>query len=341
MHGRDFPTVSHRVVYSCIALFDDFHPAEVADIGECAQHQLYDFLKGIMESLYQDISILSLPDDPDECEDRPAEGKSYLDTRKIMRSSTKKIMDFLTLLHNIGKTGVIHQNRIIVQTKEVKLNRGKCEILEKLGLVCDFGKESTSLGSDTYPDLAEAWVYLAGKTDSLFLFSHAVFTDEAEYGFSLMKKLLRENHPHLLKYVDCLLEKGYRFSWNTGGTFEITGFDFRKNVSGFGMHFDRRFYRQMDFHIANHINYKAILEDFDRQSDRLKAFMVEASRKCNSCLKCTKGNPNTALFYHDVIYNSESYRLCPSFPKFDWTEISDDRMEKIIECIEMQEKYSK
>lgn len=341
MHGKDFPTVSHRVIYSCIALFDDFHPTKSAEISESAQRQLYDFLKGIMESLYEDISILSLPADPDESEDRPAAGKSYLDTRKIMRSATKKIIDFLTLLHNIGKIGTHEAGSLIVPTKEAKLNKGKCELLGKFGLVCDFGKESVSISSDTYPNLAEAWPYLAQKTDSLFLFSHAVFADETEYGFCLMKKLLGENHPNLVKYVDYFMTNGYRFSWNTGSTFEITDFVFRKNVSGLIMHFDRRFYQQIDFHIVNHINYKAMLEDFEKQSDKLKAFMVEASRKCSQCLKCTKGNPNTALFYHDVVYNGDNYRLCPSFPKFDWTEISDERMEKIIECIEMQEKYSK
>lgn len=255
-----------------------------------------------------------------------------------MRAVMKKIEDFLTLLHSIGKSGTASGDTVEVPLSEVKLTKSKCGQLKKFGLDCELSADTCSVRSAAYPDLAVAWTYLGTHTDSILLFSHAVFGNPDEYAFELLNKLLRENQPNLVKYLDYFKENGYRFTWGVNKSFEIFGFDFRGNVSGFNIHFDRRFHHQLDFNIINHINYKTMLENFENQTETLQAFMVRSSRRCSECLKCTKGNPKVSLFFRDVEFHGETYRLCPSFPRFDWKQVDDELMEQIIECIAMQER---
>lgn len=106
MVGKDFQNVSQRVIYSIIASFDEFQTITTKEADDKSQKQMYDFLWNFAISIYNDPSILKLPLDKDECEDRTADSKHYLETRKIMRKISKQIEDFYTMLMDIGQTGI-------------------------------------------------------------------------------------------------------------------------------------------------------------------------------------------------------------------------------------------
>lgn len=232
---------------------------------------------------------------------------------------------------------------MIVNTKQLKLNKSKCANLELFGINCEFVGENCCLSSSIYPNIINAWVLLSKTQKSLFHFSHCIFVTNDNYILKIIDKiidnLIDKLHYQLMEYVEYFNRNNFQLTWKVN--FEMWEFSFKNSVSGFIMHFDRRKYNQIDFGIINHINFKAMLENFYDYDNDFQKFIINACRKCNSCKACTKGNLNTALFYKTIKYDNNEYNLCPSFPCFGWIYMDDSLMKNVIKCIESQENINK
>ena len=268
-----------------------------------------------------------------------ADGKHYLDTRKIMRKISKQIENFYAMLQSIGQNGEVVDGKIVVNAKQAKLAKAKLPVLELFGIEYELVGENCWLSSSKYPQIANAWVYLSKTQKSLFLLAHGVFMVEDDYVVALVEKLVNEIDLNLMHHVNYFKANNYTFSCDAN--FAMWSFSFKNKVSGFIVHFDIRKYRQIDYGIINHINFKTMLEDFNEFDESFQEFITTVCKQCNACSLCLKGNTNMNLFYKTVTHKDNECKLCPSFPQFDWHRMNDDLMKNVIKCIEYQEKYAK
>lgn len=338
MVGKDFNNISQRVIYAISGLFSEFMPIETIEVDETSQRQFYDFLRDFISAIYNNASLLNLSLDKDECEDRPADGKHYLETRKLMRKTAKTIEDFYTLLVYISRNGIMENDKIVVNAKQIKLNKVKRTALECSGIICNKDGENYVLHSVKYPHITDAWFNICRTQDELGMLVRGIFESNENAVLKLLGNVMNKANIDFSAHLDYFKANNYTFKWNIG--LELTEFFFTNSVSGFCVGFDRRKYNQIGFGVINHRNFKAMLEDFYELDESFQDFIVNVCRKCNSCKQCTKGNPKTALFYKTVTHKNEELNLCPSFPSFGWHSMDDALMKNILICIELQEKYA-
>ena len=336
MLSASFPTLAHRVLYSIHGAFVPFAPIPDATAPESAQRDFYNFLQDLITALYSDPSLLSLPADKDESEDSPADGKGYLDTRKLMRKIAKPVEDMYAVIHYIGTNSALKDGALTIDAKQAKLNKSRIALLEHVGISCKTQDGICTISSAKYPQIAEGWVAACAAQSNLSMLARGILAPNDDVILNLFVELTKQQGSDISPYLPYLREN-LAFTYKIN--FEISEIHFKNSVSGFIIHFDRRFFHQMDYGIMNHINFKKILVDFEILDEHFRDFIVKACRGCTNCRACTKGNEKVDVYVRPAWHRGVDYALCPSFPQFGWKNMDADLMRDVVMCIELQEKY--
>lgn len=346
--GKTFETLAHRVIYSYIGSFPDFVPLKDSQASEQSQRDMYDFMKSTLSKIYEEPSLLSLPAQPDEFYE-----DWELQNRKpklilAMKSISKKINDLLQIMLQIGLSGDIAGDTLVVHKDKIKFTKNMLMRLTQFGLYCEDSQDEYVFSNDDYPELFPAWKLISGiaikQSDPVLFFSRCMFNLNHPYAADIFS-VLTNNEEAFNILRDFFEKNGYKrvecreslisLDWvrNYGKKDEPLKASWgEREHGGISIWFDYTKRNQI-FYGLRIPKFKELMLHFDEMEDRLKEFVINKNKKCDGCGYCTQTDKTGARkrLYQPVSHNG-NYNLCLLFPGFSyvWTSIDEHTAEIII-----------
>lgn len=348
---KRFKSLEQRIISTYLEKFPPF----VFD-GIIPLEEFYNFMKNIYVTLYKEPELLYANINEDDHFryrfNRAIDKKPKLYSQ--MQSDIKKMDHFLDFLLNLGVTGQIENDCLVVCSNEV-ISKKFLQILTQCGL--GYNKQNGH-HVFSYPNLKlfTGWLWFANQVNgSLLRFSHCMFQSDYPYSRDIFKKLLgNEKSFDLLEKF--LIDKGYLRIDNREGTLAL---DYIKNYSKKIMPvkdswaerthggISIKYYYYVDKPTCISLRLpalKEVLNYFDAMENKLKQFVVHNTKKCDNCRYCVQTDQTGTrdLLYTTVYLNNKKYSLCPLFPGFYycWSSLDEQLVAGIIEYLSFLNEYS-
>jgi len=323
-----FENLEQRMARSYTDLFPKFIPDENAPVSKQDQKEFYTMMKNLYKLAFDEPLMFVSALHEDDAFPRRYNKKSYgkPDLEKNMKKFMKAVDDLLLNMYQAGKDS------------NVKFNKKQQEILAKSGI------------TDT-AKLPAAWKWMSERTGSnIVAFSHCFFRNDYCYTSDIFAPLIGE--AAFRKLEKWMVKKGYtRFD-----AFDVTassskftlnyinpkwsdeepkgGHLFKIKHTGISVCYEPYAANPPLLGLRIPDGLKPYLEKFDSMDEKLKAFAVERTKKCDGCRYCvqTDKTGKRPLALVKVTYGKKDYSLCPYFPGFSygWSVIDDELVEKLI-----------
>lgn len=327
-----FKNLEQRVVNSYMDTFPNFVPAQCSAVTEPEQKQFYDFLKKLYRILFDNPLLLytKLSDDGFFTYrfNRAIDNKPKLHIQ--MKSNADKIEKLLEVLFDIGISGQVTDNQLVVDNA-IKINTKYLTILQQCGLTYAKERHQTVLFYDNGQALFRAWKWMATRPNASKLsFSRCLFNSEYSYASDIFSRLLG-NEKAFASLEQYLIENGYTRMDNRDNHIAL---DYVKNYAKKDMPVKDAWAERshagisLEYHVdvakpacisLRVPRLKELLNGFDLMEDALKEFVVKTNKKCDHCRYCvqTDKTEKRNLIYIPVSLGQE-YNLCPLFPGFSY-----------------------
>lgn len=314
----EFQSVEQRMIHTYIDTFPPFVPKSGGDVSVAEQEEFYNFLRTVYKMIFEEPELLfsALHDDGIY---RYRYNRAYDKNPKLytaMQAATKKIDAFIEFLFVSGQQGAVPQ-----------ANKKYNEILAK----CDF------------KEISPAWRELSTRYGATtFSFGKCMFDENYDYCGAVFARLLGD-YAAYKALIDFLQKNGYQRQYGVSKKFAV---DYTKNYgktdeplkdswaerehAGVSMFYD--FFVARPAVITLRMpRHKDLLARFDSLDGGMQKFILGKNKRCDGCGYCTMGkskSPNIA----SVLYEGESYNLCPLFPGFyfGWIELNLETTKNII-----------
>jgi hypothetical protein len=348
--GKNFDNLAQRMVYVYLGSFPRFVPVKSEQASEYAQKQMFRFLEDMLCKLYDNPALIDLPLPPDDCyEDWMLNNKKPF-LIKAMRSINKSITSFFTILHRIGEVGIIKDNRLYVDKKQVRITSKTLAQLAQFGVDSDSGKDQVVFWSDAYAGLFPAWKLLASvssenQNDPLIEFSRGMFDPTYPYNsdiysflsgnetlFFALETFFKVNGYERLdnQKPSTSADNGIRIDWRKSYT--------EKDSGGIDIWFDFRKRNPLKFELRVP-RFRELLLTFDSLGDPLKQLAVERAKKCDNCGYCIQTDKTRRKrMAYTAEYQGETYALCPFFPNLTWTYLDEKAVSDIKNLLTYTER---
>ncbi|MDF2543782.1 MAG: hypothetical protein K0S47_3500 [Herbinix sp.] len=356
---KEFDHVAQRVVHVLLVSFSDFTPFESNRATENSQKEFHGILKSILENLYE-ASDLDLPMVTDEAYEWWQCNNTKAELNKIYQTIFKNISDYYRLIYLAGLKGEISNETLTIDLDSLKDHKTKpkvchLNVLKKVGIESELSGKKLVLTYPANSEILSAWKLLSEVCDdflrsenhnrydvSLFHFACGMYCNDERYWLRNIEKICGLEEGLLFAAEEKYLQKGYVKS--VAGTMnnnEITlRYSFMNDISGFSISYQPRKAEQVFFSVQNTVGMKAMLEDFKQLPESIQTYFVNACRRCNDCMGCTKGGKSKA-FTVRANYGGEELKLCPQFPMAHWFEWSAKRTEDIMLLNDLQTQYAR
>lgn len=349
--GKTFDNVSQRMLYCMLFCFSEFNFIDSQEVSVTSQKQMHSLCGNIIQSLYDNQMLLKLPVEADEYYENWMCNNQKPHLIKLLRKVYKKLYDLYHFMLLCGIHGELTDACIIVDSvsSSIKVKKAYISFLSNMGIEVEVEGNILTLKSEKYDNIFPAWILLSKESldgqkispKSVFDFAFCVYNRNYSYFLRRVEKVLGLNDRFLETYIEELKLKNYDIIPDrkfTANGLEVR-YQFLNKSSGFIISFDYRKKNQICFSLSNGIGLKRILEDYKNQENNTKKFLCEMFRFCNGCRQCTKGK-DIPIYASNVVYNGKNYLLCPLWPNASWYSMDKDRLENIIEVIELQERYT-
>lgn len=154
--GQSFENLGKRIIYSYLATYPEFKPVANCDASELSQRQMYDFLYDTIEIIYNDLSLINVADEPDECYEWWQLNKDKPELILRMQKIEKNVIDFFEYFIKIGLSGEVKDNTLIINKTDIRILQKTREKLSLVGLICDEAKDSYIISHSKYNELFPA-----------------------------------------------------------------------------------------------------------------------------------------------------------------------------------------
>lgn len=332
-----YANLEQRMMNAHLALFPDFIPEEGAEVSIAEQRNFYDLMKRLYRLLFDDPSLL-VPtlheDDAFPSRYKKGYGKPELESNvlKIQNAMEK-------LLHNMFQLG---------KGVETKLSQRQLKILSALGI-------------EELKKLPDAWVWMSSRPDATqTAFAHCLFRKDYVYSVDVYARLLGEKEfrrlekwmasngyePHDIYDVTashCKLALSYvNPAW--GSERPNGGNEYKVRHTGISAQYDAYVRNPTSLGLCIPYGMKGFLDNFDSMSPRVKAFVIEYTKKCDGCGYCIQTDKTGArpLACTLITYKQTERKLCPYFPgyQYSWTSIDDSLVDDLIEMLAFMDKFA-
>ncbi len=349
-----FDTLAHRVIYGLNLMYSDFVPIQSNIANEQSQRKLHEFMKLIINKLYENPMLLDLTDYKDEAYQSYEVNNMKPELDKKYQSVYRALFEFYKCLYIASLHGEINQNCLMIDNALLKENKAAYKpqykvLLNEVGLDVIKSKTGISISSVIGDDtLLHSLKLLAmqvpvdiNKWTPFLLANFACCSFSNDFHYLLQRTDSLNNLSGLLSELEnrCL-ENGYTAYFECGFTATGIGYNisFKNSIGGYLIGYNSRKYQQFSFGTIDGIGEKAMLGDFENLDEDLKGHFVSICKACNHCLGCTKGG-NNKIFTINVVHNGKEHALCPCFPQHNWDSIDRRLIDLLFKYHTAQEKY--
>jgi hypothetical protein len=308
----------------------------------------------LTENLYENPDLLGLPTDPDDAYEWWQCNNMRPELSTVFLAIHKTLFEYYKFLYKSALHGEIEAGNLKVYIKILAENKAPFKpiygkALSSVGLVVAKDKTQVSISGDNgvlraMKLLSEIVTTNVNKWTPFQLgeFARCCFDrsdGNTDYVLARLDEVAGTNGL-IMKLRERCLAEGYSEELKTEFTATSLGIgtQYHNGVGGFNIGYSTRKRCGVLYGTLNGIGQKAMLEDFDNLSDRMKQHHIEICKKCDNCLVCTKGGKNKIFTIH-VEYGGESYNLCPMFPRNTWETLDEDLMDKLFEYHALQKQY--
>jgi hypothetical protein len=119
MIGKDFETLAQRVVYGILGSYPDFRPIASSEATEESQRQMHAFLRGVIHGIYEHPEALGIQTASDDCYEGWQVNNVRPELIKLMRKTSKPVIDFYAFLQAVGMHGAVEGTRLRLSCADV------------------------------------------------------------------------------------------------------------------------------------------------------------------------------------------------------------------------------
>lgn len=348
MYGKDFPSLSHRLIYSYMIPFSEFVYYPDCGIDEQSQRQFKAFLKNMLETLYNDPSIIDLPFFEDTY--------SWKEDKKVFGAKKQKLESkfgqFINLLIKIGIEGELDGQGLLLDKKAVRLT-SRIAQLEAVGLeVHDAGVNYRVTNSD-FPNMFAAYKYQAGikyaagrqphRHFLLAVMGDRIFTGKETYGEFLPEAGFVEQVENYCKQNDFVCSNG---EWDKCIAKWEKEFPKKKRIMF--MVFPEPWKQYQVKYTVRVSDFQAVFGEFDTMSNGLKQMIIDKANPCGGCRYCvqTDKTGKKPIAVSKISHNGIDKAICSYYPFWELHEMDSGRAAQCIELLTvadrvLSEKYPK
>jgi hypothetical protein len=346
MSDATFESLAQRVANAWVETIPDFVPVPTIPVSEGSQRQFYTFLRGVAEAVRDHPEWLDLPVQPDDAYEHMEAQNRHPELIKAMRSTKRKLDDFISLLLQMGLNGSVEGQALHVRREDIKLTAKTRARLGRFGLALETGTEETIITCDAYPDMFPAWVWLAEavghapKTGKAGVppvrFSHCLYSDTYPYGREVLIGLAGDSSglPALVEFLD---REGYSVACNRNNELNVDwvksygkadeplkGWWGERTHGGLSIEYDWIRVHPVFFGLRIP-EFKTLVQHFDHMPEQTQAFVVRQTKHCDRCGYCTQTDKTgkRPRAFLTVDYDGP-HELCLMFPGFGYTWQSVD-----------------
>ncbi|MHB1484883.1 MAG: hypothetical protein ACYCYI_09490 [Saccharofermentanales bacterium] len=358
---KDFDNISQRVLWGFNFIYSEFAPIQSDMVSIESQKSLHKMMSRMIDSLYENPSLLELPTDKDQSYEWYVCNNQIPELDKTFQDIFKKLNSFYRFLYTTALYGTITVDSLQVQKsllKDQKINYKPCysKFLNDFGIIVTSEKDAISLKSNDNSEMFKALKLLANTTNagapqsdrfvymsaqySLFNFSRCSFDGKTEYLLDRIDRLYDFNG--LLRNLkDECLKRKYRAQMHLdfGPTNFSFSLEFRNTIGGFLIVYSPRKYQKFGFGTLNGIGEKAMLEDFTKIDRDMQEHLLSICRPCSNCLGCTKGG-KSKVYTVNVEFDGKPFQLCPQFPQHSWADFDCKMIDILFKYHDLQEVYA-
>lgn len=347
--GTVFKNLEQRVVGSYIDTFPAFVPEKCSEVTEAGQKQFYDFIRNIYLKIFDNPLLLYTKLNEEDFYTYRF-NKAFDKKPKLyeqMQSDTKKIEEFLSVLFEMGISGHIGDDKLIVD-QSIKVNNRYISLLEQGGLTYTKENGQSVFSYDNGTAMFRVWKWMTERPGASKLsFSRCLFNAEHSYASDIFARLLG-NEKAFYTLEKYLTDHGYIRIDNRDNQIAL---DYVKNYDKKDMPVKDSWAERTHGGISLKYYYyvakpacislrlprlKELLNNFDSMEAELKEFVVKKNKKCDGCRYCvqTDKTGKRDLIFITVSFDKE-YNLCPLFPGFNycWDHMDDTLASNMMQCL--------
>lgn len=335
-----YQNLEQRVIQAYIDTFPPFISETGGEATESAQKQFYNFMNSVYQNLFDTPSLLFTKLNEDDFFtfrfNKSLDKKPKLNEQ--MRSDTKKVEALLDVLFEIGVSGCISDNQLIVD-KTVKISGSHLAVFKQCGLAyaAQGSRHVFSYGGGN--ELFGAWKWMSTRPNASKLsVSRCLFNAEYSYATDIYSRLFGDTKA-FLSLLEYLSNNGYTRIDNRDNQITL---DYVKNYDKKDQPLKDSWAERTHGGISLQYHYnmekpacislrvprlKELLNGSDSMDDGLKEFVLRNNKHCDNCRYCVQtdktGTRKPACI--SVTLDKE-YMLCPLFPGFSycWDFLNED-----------------
>jgi len=339
MYGLDFPSLSHRFIYSYAIPKLNFTDPNCG-VDEQSQQQFKAFLRGMLEVLYSDPTIIDMPFFEDTY--------SWKEDSKIFNPKKLKIENkfwrFVDFLIKLGETSELDEGALIIGKKAVRI-KPRLEQLDAVGFEVEDVGENYRITNSDFPQMFAAFKYQASRKFKspqharrsfvLGIMDERTFTAKECYGEFLpdtgfaekVEEYCRQNGFVCIgdEWLEC------RIQWEK---------EFQKKKRILFMVFSEPWKQYQVKYTVRVSDFGAVFAEFAGMSDGLKQMILDEAYPCGGCKYCvqTDKTGKKPIAVSKVSHNGVNKAICSYYPLYEMHELSTDRAEYLIELMTIADK---
>ncbi len=332
--GQSFENLGRRIIYAHLAAYPEFKYVPDCNASELSQRQMYDFLYDSIKTIYNDLSLINVVEEPDECyefwECNNVKPELILKMQKI----EKNFFDLYEQFVKMGLYGNVTGSKLIIGKSDMKITQKTKDRLSLFGLTCDETNDSLVFTHNSYKELFPAWklhcsVSKEGKirTQNMMIFLYGRFGNKQYTAAEMFGRLC--DREQITKLETYFLEKGYISSNNEMGVAYEREYP-KKQKAYMRVYYDWRKKNQMVFEFKVP-QFSKLIKSYDKMDNDLKALVFYRTKNCDGCGYCIQTDksgkrPKLAL---NLKLKEQTLLKCPLFPAIGWFN-TDEEMINIV-----------
>ena len=333
MVGKDFETLTRRIVYSYQCTYPGFIPTDSSSVDVNSQKEMHQFFGELISYIYDNPTFLTPKPEPDDYFDNGVMNKTKPKLVIKMKSIEKKLVEFYRLLYSLGDLADLSDNQFCIKKEQLKISNNSLKQLVAVGITIEDKGECIVFTSTKYPNCFPAWKLLtqicnpehSSVSPELlwFMFMHCIY-DRKQINISRIYGDLFHDTSCLEDMEKFLSHLGYEYTFKDNRLRLIKEYP-GKQTGYLSIEFAwrRRYQMNIEFHVPK---FTSLLNDYDKMDEKLQEFIFQRLKTCDNCGYCTQTDKSGKRqpLHLELTCGTETLLKCPLYPGFNWGELMTD-----------------
>lgn len=354
---KSFDNLAQRLIYAYHCTYPICIPMKDDRASEISQRQMHGFLQDLINSLYDNPSILNYQEEKDEFFEF---WMLYINNPELddkMRKIEKVLFDFYAYLYKLGECGEVKDSILYVSKNKMRFVKKRLLQLEQIGLLSTSNETSTMFYSEKYPELFPAWKMLYEqkllseqkltsdqKTNlpkkEIARFIYCMY-DTENYDAEHFYGNIVDDSTLIQELEQFFKDKGFNRNFDDSGIhWEKEYQEKQKGNASFSFNWKKRDQMTCSFRVPN---FRAVVNHFDEMNHELKELTFSRMKNCDGCGYCTQTDKTgkRKSLVMDLECDGNKSGKCPLFPNLTWRNIDKKEVEKIKGLFDFAEMIKK